>query len=145
MHGGAVPVSGNLEEYAADRFLLCGDAAHHTNPLTGGGIMSGILGATIAAKWIEKGLKAGDLSRDFLRGYEQDCWDAVRQEPPQADAHPRLRGGPAPARSRPASTRLSRTWWRSNFAKPAMAMGYLRLLLLALANWKTTRKVFFSR
>ncbi len=143
VHGGAVPVSGNLEECAADRFLLCGDAAHHTNPLTGGGIMSGILGASIAAKWIEKGLKAGDLSRDFLRGYEQDCWEQFGKNHRK---QMRIRDFVVdlPHRDQVRFYRAFQGMVGAGFAKPAMAMGYLRLLLVALGNWKTTRKVFFS-
>ena len=36
--GGLVPVSSTLKDYTLDRLALVGDAAHHTNPLTGGGI-----------------------------------------------------------------------------------------------------------
>jgi digeranylgeranylglycerophospholipid reductase len=73
--GGAVPVSGMLEEYVADHFLLVGDAAHHTNPLTGGGIASGMAGALVASEWILKALKEGDFSRTFFKQYEVGCWN----------------------------------------------------------------------
>jgi digeranylgeranylglycerophospholipid reductase len=73
--GGAVPVSGTLEEYTADHFLLVGDAAHHTNPLTGGGIMAGMYSGQIAAEVLHACLKSGDLSHLALKKYEVACWD----------------------------------------------------------------------
>ncbi|MFC1584201.1 NAD(P)/FAD-dependent oxidoreductase [Fibrobacterota bacterium] len=76
-HGGAVPVSGNLEESVSDRFLLAGDAAHHTNPLTGGGIMSSMQAGFLASKWVHRAFVKGDFSRDFFRRYEEDCWDKI--------------------------------------------------------------------
>src|SRR5690606_17015738 len=75
VHGGCVPVSGHLAEYVTDRFALVGDAAPHTHPLTGGGIMAGLVGAELLAKWIDKGFKAGDLNAPFLRQYVADCWE----------------------------------------------------------------------
>jgi len=73
--GGAVPVGGFISDYTADRFLLLGDAAHHTNPLTGGGIMSAMQGATIAAEWIDRAFKSGNFSHAFFHGYQNDCWE----------------------------------------------------------------------
>lgn len=73
--GGLVPVSGSLEEQVADHFLLVGDAAHHTNPLTGGGIASGMFSGQIAADVLDECFKAGDLSKAALKKYEQKCWD----------------------------------------------------------------------
>ena len=75
VHGGCVPVSGHLKEYSTDRFALSGDAAHHTNPLTGGGIMAGLVAGETLARWIDKGFKAGDLSAAFLKGYEAELWE----------------------------------------------------------------------
>lgn len=75
VHGGCVPVSGHLAEYSAERFALCGDAAHHTNPITGGGIVPGMLGGEMLATWIDKGFKAGDLSAGFLKRYEGAMWE----------------------------------------------------------------------
>ena len=74
IHGGAVPVSGNIREYVSDRFLLTGDAAHHTNPLTGGGIISAMQGAVCSSQWIDKAFKTGNFSREFFKGYEDACW-----------------------------------------------------------------------
>lgn len=75
--GGAVPISGNLAQTTADRLLLVGDAAHHTNPLTGGGIVSAMSAAVIAAKWIDAAFTNNNFSREFFRQYEEECWDKV--------------------------------------------------------------------
>lgn len=73
--GGAVPVGGTLEEYVADNFLMVGDAASHTNPLTGGGIISGMYSGVIAAEHIDAAFKSGDFSKAFLERYQVDCWN----------------------------------------------------------------------
>jgi digeranylgeranylglycerophospholipid reductase len=75
VHGGCVPVSGHMRACTADRFALVGDAAHHTNPLTGGGIVPGMLGGEYLSAWIDKGFKAGTLTDGFLKGYEQALWE----------------------------------------------------------------------
>lgn len=71
--GGLIPVSGNLKDCVRERFLMIGDAAHHTNPLTGGGIASAMRGGQIGAAIIHEGFMAGDLSEKFLRRFEITC------------------------------------------------------------------------
>jgi digeranylgeranylglycerophospholipid reductase len=78
--GGLVPVSSVLRDYTLDRFALVGDAAHHTNPLTGGGIAAAMRAGRFCAEYVDLGLKAtsGDaanLSRNFLKQYEKRCYD----------------------------------------------------------------------
>lgn len=140
VHGGAVPVSGNMREFVADRFVLCGDAAHHTNPLTGGGIMSGILGATLAAKWVDRGLQEGNLTREFLKGYERDCWEQFGRN---HDKQMRIRDFVVdlPLREQTRFYSIFKGMVDANFGKPAMAWGYARLLLLGLSNWGAAKKV----
>ncbi len=74
VHGGAVPVSGTVDKTIADNFLLIGDAAHHTNPLTGGGIMAGICSGDFAAAEIDKAFKMGSLNEAAFEGYVKACW-----------------------------------------------------------------------
>ncbi len=141
VHGGAVPVSGNLPEYVADRFLLCGDAAHHTNPLTGGGIISGILGADIASGWIDAGFKAGDLSRDFLAQYQVDCWHQFgKNHRYQMRIRDFVVDLPLPAQT--AFYRIFKDMVAGDLSLPAKLIGYTRMLGLAAGNWKTTKKFF---
>lgn len=75
--GGAVPVSGVLEEAVADHFLLVGDAAHQTDPMTGGGIAAGMRGGWLAARTIDEAFKAGDFSYGFLKRYNQYVWERI--------------------------------------------------------------------
>ena len=72
--GGLVPVSSTLKDYTLDRFALVGDAAHHTNPLTGGGIAAAMRAGRFCAEYVDQGLKAGNLSKAFLKQYEQRCY-----------------------------------------------------------------------
>ncbi len=71
--GGLVPVSGNLTHTVKDNLLLVGDAAHHTNPLTGGGIATAMRGGLLAANVVGMGLRLGNLSEDYLHLYEKLC------------------------------------------------------------------------
>jgi len=61
--------------YLAHRFqeniLLLGDAAGHTNPLSGGGIPAAIYGGILAAKTIEKHWEEGEPLIDFQKRWEE--------------------------------------------------------------------------
>ncbi len=142
IHGGAVPVSGSLAEYVADRFLLVGDAAHHTNPLTGGGIMSGIVSSDIASKWIDKAFKAGRMDAAYLAQYRKDCW---KQFVANHEKQLRIRNFVM------GLDRKSQIGFYSAFkgmvdaklSTSSKIAGYARLASLALRNWKVTRMAFF--
>ena len=73
--GGVIPVSSILKEYTLDHFALVGDAAHHTNPLTGGGIASSMRAGRFCAQTVHEGLECGNLSKEFLKTYEKRCYD----------------------------------------------------------------------
>ena len=78
--GGLVPVSSTLKDYTLDRLALVGDAAHHTNPLTGGGIAAAMRAGRFCAEYVDQGLKAtsgeaATLSRNFLKQYEKRCYE----------------------------------------------------------------------
>lgn len=74
--GGVVPVSGNLTNITRDRFLMVGDAAHHCNPLTGGGIAAAMRAGQLGAAAIGNGFQAGDLSQEFLKAYEDSVYQS---------------------------------------------------------------------
>jgi len=78
--GGAVPVSGMLQQEWADHFLLAGDSAHHTNPMTGGGIIAAMCAGQFAAEAIHEAFVARDFSESFLRDYRRriDDWFGKR-------------------------------------------------------------------
>jgi len=143
VHGGCVPVSGNLEEYTADRFLLSGDAAHHTNPLTGGGIMAALVAAETAAKWIDKGFKAGDLSKTFLKQYEEECWNRFgKNHRREARIRDFILGlGP---RDQEWFYRIFKGMVDGNFSMPSRIVGFSGLGLLAGKNFGLMKKSFFS-
>lgn len=78
--GGVIPVSSVLKDYTMDRFALVGDAAHHTNPLTGGGIAAAMRAGRFCAQTVHEGLtassgEAAKLSHAFLKTYEKRCYD----------------------------------------------------------------------
>ncbi|MBN1540632.1 NAD(P)/FAD-dependent oxidoreductase [candidate division KSB1 bacterium] len=68
---GGVPCSKPLKTLVADGVLLAGDAAHQTNPLTGGGIVSSMLGGKLAGETAVLAIRAGDLSRKQLGEYDK--------------------------------------------------------------------------
>ena len=142
VHGGCVPVSGNLEEYVADRFLLSGDAAHHTNPLTGGGIMASIVAAEAAAKWIDSGFKAGNLSKVFLEQYQQECWNRFgRNHRKEARIRDFVLGlGP---KHQENFYRAFKGMVNGKFSAPSKAIGFTKLGILAARNPGLTKKAFF--
>lgn len=144
IHGGAVPVSGNLERYVADRFLLSGDAAHHTNPLTGGGIMASLVAAEAAASWIDKGFKAGDLSVAFLKQYEMECWHRFgRNHRKEARIRDFVLG--LPLSQQAGFYRIFKGMVDKGFSLPSKLLGFTRFGLVAARNPRLTQKAFFSK
>jgi len=143
VHGGCVPVSGNLEEYTADRFLLSGDAAHHTNPLTGGGIMAAIVAAETAAKWIDKGFRDGNLSHAFLKQYELECWNRFGRNHRKEARYRDFVLGLGP-KHQETFYRIFRSMVAGNLSLSARAIGFARLGVLAARNPGLTRKAFFK-
>ena len=66
---GGDPVGGLVKEMYNDNIMLCGDAASQVNPLTGGGITSGITGGKLAGQTAAEAIAAGDCSEEFLKKY----------------------------------------------------------------------------
>ena len=73
---GGVPVAGVMETTTADGVMLVGDAAHHTDALTGGGILNAMRAGVIAGKVAAKAIAAGDVTKAGLKEYE-DRWRAA--------------------------------------------------------------------
>ncbi len=61
MISGGVPCSMTLSEIVKENVMLVGDAAHQVNPLSGGGITSGMIGGSIAGEIAGKAIKQNDL------------------------------------------------------------------------------------
>jgi len=74
---GGDPVGGLLKKMVADNVLVTGDAASMVNPLTGGGIISGMLGGRIAGQVAAQAVADGDYSHKNLKIYEKLCEDEL--------------------------------------------------------------------
>ena len=70
---GSVPVAEPVES-VRENLLLVGDAARHTDPLTGGGIMHALIGAKIAGESIARSLEEDDISilKDYENGWKRE-------------------------------------------------------------------------
>ncbi len=77
VNSGGVPVGGFLEDAVADNLIIAGDAAHHVNPIHGGGIPEAYMAGRIAAEVAAEAVKKNDFSRKFLKRYDQR-WDKER-------------------------------------------------------------------
>jgi digeranylgeranylglycerophospholipid reductase len=70
---GGDPVGGMPKKMVTDNLMVVGDAAGQVNPLTGGGIISGMTGGMIAGKVAAEAINEGDLSEKKLKEYETIC------------------------------------------------------------------------
>ncbi|PKL68897.1 MAG: digeranylgeranylglycerophospholipid reductase [Methanobacteriales archaeon HGW-Methanobacteriales-1] len=70
---GGDPVGGMPKKLVTDNLMVVGDAAGQVNPLTGGGIISGMTGGMIAGKVAAEAVNEGDLSEKKLKEYETTC------------------------------------------------------------------------
>ncbi|HHW07197.1 MAG TPA: NAD(P)/FAD-dependent oxidoreductase [Clostridia bacterium] len=68
--GGLIPVGGPVKKTWGQKYLLCGDAAGLTHPITGAGIMAAVVSGKLAGAWAALAVKNNDLS--LLDGYEQE-------------------------------------------------------------------------
>jgi digeranylgeranylglycerophospholipid reductase len=68
---GGVPCSKPIREPVANGIMLVGDAAHQINPMTGGGIASGMRGGQIAGEIAVKSLEVNNFSKKYLNSYSK--------------------------------------------------------------------------
>ncbi len=71
---GCVPVGNSLPNIVGDGILIIGDAAHHSDPISGGGIANAMFSGQFAAEAAIEGIRIGDVSAKVLRAY-QKRWD----------------------------------------------------------------------
>lgn len=74
---GGDPVGGVIKDLVADNVLVVGDAAGMVNPLTGGGITSGMTGGRIAGEVAAKAIKNGFWSAKDFKEYKKRCQEEV--------------------------------------------------------------------
>ncbi len=72
---GGVPSIVALKEMAAPGIMLVGDAARQVNPLSGGGISSGMVGGSIAGRLGAQSIKNNDLT--YIKKYPKE-WHKAR-------------------------------------------------------------------
>ena len=70
---GGVIVHPTVKRTVADGVIICGDAAHMVNPLSGGGIINAMKAGRLAAQTLVRSLAAGDTSAARLQTYH-DAW-----------------------------------------------------------------------
>ena len=66
---GGVIVAATLTRITADAVMLCGDAGHMINPLSGGGIVNAMKSGRLAAETALTALASGDTSATALASY----------------------------------------------------------------------------
>ena len=73
---GGVIVHTTVKRTVADGLILCGDAAHMINPLSGGGIVTGMKAGRLAGRTAASALADGDTSASRLQRYHNE-WMAL--------------------------------------------------------------------
>lgn len=68
---GGVPVKGEIKTAVADNVMLAGDAAHHADPITGGGIINAMKAGKYAGIVAAQAIESKNYSAEFLRKYDK--------------------------------------------------------------------------
>ena len=71
---GCVPVGNSLPKIVGDGIALIGDAAHHSDPISGGGVANAMYSGQFAAEAAVNAIRIGDVSTKILSAY-QKRWD----------------------------------------------------------------------
>ena len=72
---GGIPFAPTLEKIASPGIMLVGDAARQINPLSGGGIISGMIGGSIAGKMAGGAILSNNL--DVIFNYQKKWHDRI--------------------------------------------------------------------
>ncbi|MCK9330294.1 MAG: NAD(P)/FAD-dependent oxidoreductase [Candidatus Cloacimonetes bacterium] len=67
VYGGVPTRAGN--NFVKDNVLLVGDAAHQVNPITGGGIVQGMIAGKFAGETAAKAIRENNISKKILKEY----------------------------------------------------------------------------
>tara|TARA_Y100001970_G_C14184277_1_gene831601 strand:+ start:63 stop:662 length:600 start_codon:yes stop_codon:yes gene_type:complete len=71
---GGVPCGRPMRNPVLDGLMLIGDAAHQINPMTGGGILSGMTAGWIAGQVAAEAIIKSDYSMCMLNNYSNRMW-----------------------------------------------------------------------
>ncbi len=66
---GGIPIAKTLKTITKAGIMLTGDAARMVNPVTGGGIITGMVGGRIAGEVAAEALQTGDLTSNGFKNY----------------------------------------------------------------------------
>ncbi|WP_295723420.1 NAD(P)/FAD-dependent oxidoreductase [uncultured Methanobrevibacter sp.] len=77
---GGDPVGGMPKKIYDDHIMVVGDAAGQVNPLTGGGIISGMTGGMYAGQVAAEAIKDEDYSAKYLKKYDSLVRDDIGEE-----------------------------------------------------------------
>ncbi|MFP5041078.1 NAD(P)/FAD-dependent oxidoreductase [Parasediminibacterium sp. JCM 36343] len=80
VEGWGIPLASLKRKVVGDGWLLVGDAASMVSPNTGEGIGTGMMTGYIAAKFIDKGIKAKSFSEGTLANYSREVFKRMEQE-----------------------------------------------------------------
>ena len=69
---GGVPCVDTLKHIVADQVMLVGDAAHQVNPMSGGGILNGMIAGKIAGRIAAEAIRQDDVSEKMLKPYVKE-------------------------------------------------------------------------
>lgn len=69
-----MPVGNSLPKIVGDGIALIGDAAHHSDPISGGGVANAMYSGQFAAEAAVEAVRIGDFSTKALSAY-QKRWD----------------------------------------------------------------------
>jgi digeranylgeranylglycerophospholipid reductase len=71
LQGGGVPVVAPLKQMVADNVVIIGDAAHHINSITGGGIHTALRGGRMLGEFLAKTIpSATEWTREVLQAFQ---------------------------------------------------------------------------
>lgn len=78
--GWGLPLGSKPRSMAGDGWMLVGDAASLIDPFTGEGIGNALVSGWRAAEWAERSLEANNFSGSYLKQYEVEVMDRLRNE-----------------------------------------------------------------
>ncbi len=77
LEGFGVPLGSTIGTVSGNRFMLIGDAASLSNPLSGTGMGNAVLSGKIAADQLISAFKANDFSETYMKGYDNALQSAI--------------------------------------------------------------------
>ncbi|MBL7995373.1 NAD(P)/FAD-dependent oxidoreductase [bacterium] len=77
---GGVPCSLTRKQISGDGFMLVGDAAHQVNPISGGGIVSGMYAGMVAGKVAAGAVRDNNFSAKRLEEYDKEWGRSIGKD-----------------------------------------------------------------